>query len=77
MTSTSTFFGLPTQSKNIKPQYLLFLDECGCKANQKGDNAVEGELFVMPTDGSVEGIRRATTDLHFTILGFTAGTGNQ
>ena len=29
----------------------------------------------MPTDGSAEGIHGATTDIHFTTLGFTAGTG--
>ena len=29
----------------------------------------------MPTDGSAEGIQGATTDIHFTTLGFTAGTG--
>ena len=67
-------FGLPTKYELIKPQYLLFEGECGCNTNQKGNKAVGEELFVMPTDGSAEGIHNTTTDIHFSALGFTAGT---
>ena len=53
---TEHIFGLPSEFKLVKPKFLLFADECGCSTNQKGDNRVGGELYVMPMVGSAEGL---------------------
>ena len=73
--SVEHVFGLLSEFKLVKPNFLLFVDECRCNTNQKGDNRVGGELYVMPTVGSAEDLHGATIDIHFTTLGITAGTG--
>jgi hypothetical protein len=52
------------------------VDETGCNTNQLNDGKVGGELFVLPKQDNEAGAPiGATTDLHFTILGFVSGTG--
>ncbi len=58
------------------PNYLLFVDETGCNANQLNDGKVGGEVFIMLKDcGDAVAPAGATTDLHYTVLPFTSGTG--
>eukprot|EP00977_Amphora_coffeiformis_P002353 scaffold439_cov107-Amphora_coffeaeformis.AAC.1 len=68
-------FGLPSKYRLIHPELFVFVDEMGLNTNQKEDGAKGGKTFLVPIDGSAEGVRGATTDLHCTVLGFTAGTG--
>ena len=71
----SEAFGLPTQYKLTFPDMFIMVDEVGCNTNQKDDGTVGGERFVMPTDGTGRDLRGATTDMHFTCLGFTTAAG--
>jgi hypothetical protein len=68
-------FGRPSQYKIIRPQMLLFVDECGCNTNQSSDGYAGGQLFVLPAGEQSTGILGMVTDLHFTVLCFNAGNG--
>jgi len=68
--------GLPSRYRLTKPEYVLFMDETGCNTNQLNDGRVGGELFIVPKADNEAGCPiDATTDLHFTVLGFISGTG--
>jgi hypothetical protein len=77
-TDVSQIYGRPTKYKMNHPEYLLFVDETGCKTNQKTDGNNGGELFVLPCHGVGESGRvGTTTDIHFTVLCFTSATGDR
>jgi hypothetical protein len=62
---------LPSKFQLTKPEFLLFVDETGCKTNQLNDGRVGGELFVVPKiDNEAGAPTGSTTDLHFMVLGF-------
>jgi hypothetical protein len=48
----------------------IFVDATGCNTNQKQDGNIGGELFVLPTTSSVNGVKGACTDIHFIVLCF-------
>jgi hypothetical protein len=58
----------------LRPEYVIFVDECGCNTSQEGDGAVGGERKIV-TRGTVPKESAATNSTHFTLLGFTAATG--
>jgi hypothetical protein len=68
-------FGRRTKYKMLKPERCLFVDETGCNTNQVDEGNVEGEKFVFPKHLPKPGRCGATTNLHFTVMPFIAGTG--
>jgi hypothetical protein len=68
-------YGRPTNYILEHPEQIIFLDETGSNTCQLNDGHVGGELFILPKDGSGRGRLGSTTDLHFTVLPFIAGTG--
>jgi len=58
----------------LRPEYVVFVDECGCNTSQEGDGAVGGERKIV-TRGTVPKESAATNSTHFTLLGFTAAMG--
>lgn len=72
----SNALGLPTKYVVTDPNYILFVDETGKNTNMKSDGMVGGQRFIIPRDAVTNtGCLGSTTDLHFTVLCFTAGTG--
>lgn len=71
----SLMVGRPSKYRLIKPELCLFMDETGCNTNQKDDGFAGGEKFVVSVDQIERGRSGTTTDLHFTVLPFIAGTG--
>jgi hypothetical protein len=71
----SQMFGRPTKYRLLHPENCLFVDETGCNTNQKEDGNIGGRLFVLPVDSAEAGVTGVCTDLHFTVLCFTSGTG--
>ena len=69
-------FGLKSAYEITCLEYFLMADETGCNTNQKADGCAGGELFVVPVgEQNSHGIAGATTDMHFTVVPFTSGTG--
>ena len=56
------------------PEYCVFVDEVGNNTNMKDDGNVGGEKL-LKKKGSKARVTAATHDAHFTVLGFTSGTG--
>ena len=56
------------------PEYMLFVDEVGNNTNMKDDGKVGGERL-LKEKGQRAKITAATSDANFTVLGFTAKTG--
>jgi hypothetical protein len=67
-------FGRKATHLLVKPDYVIFVDECGCNTSQEGDGAVGGERKIV-TRGTVPKESAATNSTHFTLLGFTTATG--
>ena len=62
-------------SKIVKhADYLLFVNKVGNNTNMKEDGRIGGERL-LKARGQVAEVTAATSDAHFTVLGFTAGTG--
>lgn len=53
---------------------VVFVDEVGGDTSQEGDGAVGGQKRIVPR-GTVPKEKAATNTNHFTMLGFTAATG--
>jgi hypothetical protein len=68
-------YGRPTKYILTRPEELLFVDETGCNTNMKQDGHVGGEMFLLPCEDAESGISGAVTDMHFSVLCFTSGTG--
>ena len=56
------------------PDYQIFVDEVGNNTNMKEDGNIGGQ-FLLKGKGEKATITLSTADTHFTVLGFTAGTG--
>jgi hypothetical protein len=67
-------FGLPTKYMISRPDKLVFVDEVGSNTSTTKDGNVGGEKFLCEKMARPQ-IRAATKDSHFTVLGFTAATG--
>jgi hypothetical protein len=67
-------FGLPTKYIIHRPDKLVFVDEVGSNTSTTKDGNVGGEKFLCERTARPQ-IRAATKDSHFTVLGFTAATG--
>jgi hypothetical protein len=67
-------FGLPTQYLMQRPDKLIFVDEVGSNTCTTKDGHVGGEKFLCEAEARPQ-IKAATKDSHFTVLGFTAATG--
>jgi hypothetical protein len=68
-------YGRPTMYVLTKPENVLFVNETGCNTNQKEDGHVGGCHFILPTCAFGGGWVGAAIDIHFTVLCFTAATG--
>ncbi len=73
-TSKEEAFGRRITHLLTRPDYVVFVDEVGSNLSQEGDGAVGGERKIVGR-GSVPRERATTNDTHFTVLGFTAATG--
>ncbi len=67
-------FGLAIRYMMQRPDKLHFVDEVGSNTSTTKDGHVGGEKFLSEANGRPQ-IKAATKDSHFTVLGFTAGTG--
>jgi len=67
-------FGLKQNVKITHPHYLAFADESGCNTNQKKDGHVGGRKHVVEK-GTVPQMAACTDDHRFTVLPFTAASG--
>ncbi len=67
-------FGLPAKYIIHRPDKLVFVDEVGSNTSTTNDGKVGGEKFLCERTARPQ-IRAATKDSHFTVLGFTAATG--
>ena len=56
------------------PDYMRFVEEVGNNTNMKYDGNVGGEKLLKEKHQKVK-IAAATSDAHFTVLGFNAATG--
>mmetsp|Transcript_1965 Transcript_1965/g.2674 ORF Transcript_1965/g.2674 Transcript_1965/m.2674 type:complete len:192 (-) Transcript_1965:606-1181(-) len=72
--SQSDAAGLKTEHIMKHPEYIVFVDEVGNNTNMKKDGAVGGEK-VFKHVGEKVSMTASVADTHFTVLGFTAGTG--
>ena len=57
-----------------RPVMVIFVDEVGGNTSQEGDGAIGGQKKIVPR-GTVPKESAATNTNHFTMLGFTAATG--
>jgi hypothetical protein len=75
---TNKQYGRKTRYKPTKPErcvYVDAVDETSCNTNMKDDGHIGGRRYVMARN-QVKGARTgAATDIHFTVLAFTSGTG--
>ena len=55
------------------PEYIIFVDEVGNNTNIKYDGEFGGKRLLKEKDHKAK-ITDATSDAHFTVLGFTAAT---
>jgi hypothetical protein len=67
--------GGPTRYKLIKPERCVYVDETGCNTNCKNDGQIGVQRIIMSKNQIEGGRSSASTDLHFTVLAFTLGTG--
>jgi hypothetical protein len=67
-------YELASQYELIYPDWLLFVDECGSNTSQSKDGQVGRQVFLCSKDGQPQQ-QAATKDAHFTVLGFTAASG--
>ena len=72
--SAEEALGMKVTHRVKHPEYMLFVDEVGNNTNMKYDGKVGGERL-LKEKGQKAKITDATSDAHFTVLGFTAATG--
>ena len=70
--SVDEAFGMKVTHNVKHPNYMLFVDEVGSNTNMKGNGNI-GSKRLLKAKGSQARVLAATTDVHFTVLGFTAG----
>jgi hypothetical protein len=74
ITEKENAFGQQETHLLIHPEYVIFVDEVGCNTSQEGDGARGGEKKII-VRGTVAKETVTTNNNHFTVLGFTAATG--
>ena len=67
-------FGRKSQYFLLHPEKMIFVDEVGSNTSQKNDGHCGSEKFLVPVNIRPQ-IHAASKDSHFTVLGFTAATG--
>ena len=67
--------GRKTSYRVKRPSNIVFVDETGCNTNQRTDGYIGGRLYVIAANATDSGVAGAVTDLHFTVLCFTLGSG--
>ena len=73
-TEWNTKFGLPCTHKIDHPEMCLVVDEVGSDLSQKGDGHIGGAKYACEKGTHAQN-KVQHTDKHFTLLGFTALTG--
>jgi len=68
-------FGCKSQYELIHPEWVLFVEECGSNTSQAKDGQVGGQTYLSSRTGRPQQ-RAATKDAHFTVMGFTAASGD-
>ena len=68
-------YGRKTRYRMTCPDNVVFVDETGSNTNQKDDGYIGGRLHVMPKGATESGVIGSTTDIHFSVLCFTSGSG--
>ena len=68
-------YGMSTNFAVTHPEYCVNVDETGVNTNQKAEGSVGGELHIVGRDQTEHGRSGSATDIHFTVLVFTSGTG--
>jgi hypothetical protein len=74
-TEEKNAFGQKATHLLLRPEYVVFVDEVGCNTSQEGDGARGGEKKIV-SRGTVAKETATTNCNHFTVLGFTAATGD-
>jgi hypothetical protein len=72
--SEENAFGRKVTHLLTRPDMVVFVDEVGSNTSQEGDGAIGGELKIC-AKGLVPRESATTNNHHFTVLGFTAATG--
>eukprot|EP00549_Striatella_unipunctata_P024001 CAMPEP_0118715736 /NCGR_PEP_ID=MMETSP0800-20121206/27067_1 /TAXON_ID=210618 ORGANISM="Striatella unipunctata, Strain CCMP2910" /NCGR_SAMPLE_ID=MMETSP0800 /ASSEMBLY_ACC=CAM_ASM_000638 /LENGTH=145 /DNA_ID=CAMNT_0006621991 /DNA_START=158 /DNA_END=595 /DNA_ORIENTATION=- len=72
--SESMAFGKQVDTVLTHPDHLIFVDETGKNTSQKDDGKICSQRHLLETNTKVEQ-ESSTTNRHFTVLGFTAATG--
>lgn len=72
--SEDQIFGKACDIEITHPQFILFADEVGCNTNQKKDGNYGGRKYVVGRSTVPKEVA-SITDKHFTVLGFTAASG--
>ncbi len=67
-------FRLKSKYELIYLDWLLFIEQCSSNTSQTKDGQVRGQLYLCSIDGRPQQ-HAATKDAHFTVLGFTAASG--
>jgi hypothetical protein len=57
-------------------KFLLFVDETGKNTNQKSDGQIGGQRYIVSVNGDTVRSLGLSMDLHFTVICFTAATGD-
>jgi hypothetical protein len=73
-TEQENAFGQRATHLLTRSDFVIFVDEVDSNVSQEGDGAVGGERKIVGR-GSVPRESATTNDTHFTVLGFTAATG--
>jgi hypothetical protein len=74
LTNKENAFGQKATHLLLCPDYVVFVDEVGCNTSQEGDGARGREKNIV-SRRAVTKESATTNSNHFTILGFTAATG--
>lgn len=67
-------FGQQVSHKVTHPEYLIFVDEVGNNLNMKNDKPIGGQKRFKEKSRKAK-VAVSTADAHYTVLGFTSGTG--
>jgi hypothetical protein len=68
--------GRKTRYQLVKPERCVYVDETGCNTNMKNDGHVGGRRYIMGVNQIEGGRTGVVSDIHFTVLAFTSGTGH-
>jgi hypothetical protein len=74
VSSEAESFGEKVSKILENPKYILFVDEVRNNTNMKDNGHVGGE-WLLKARGQTAEVTAATSEAHFTVLGFTAATG--